>query len=94
MAGGVMDEEITELTKRYYELVNRDHHKDRDCHFSIEKVWSYGQPPYYCIIHNGYINRLENTQKYKTAQDATRMLRDYLKRIVEHAESYDPSDWG
>jgi hypothetical protein len=94
MARGVMDEEITELTKRYLELISRDVHKTKDCYFLIEKVWAFGEPPYYQIVHNGYINRLEDTQKYKTAEDATRMLRDYLKRIVEHAESYDPSDWG
>jgi len=88
-----LDEEITELTQRYYVLVNRDHHKDRDCHFYIEKVWSYGDPPYYVIRHYGYINELKNDQHYKTAEAATIMLRDYLKRIVAKEESYDPGRW-
>jgi len=32
---------ITNLTNEWYQLISRDHHKDRDCHFYINTVWSY-----------------------------------------------------
>ena len=39
------EEEITKLTELWYEIVGNDHHKDRDCHWYINKVWSYGEKP-------------------------------------------------
>lgn len=47
--------EITKLTEEWYILIGPDHHKDRDCHWYIETVWSYGLNPKYIIRHYGYI---------------------------------------
>ncbi|MHA1304343.1 MAG: hypothetical protein ACTSPI_11650 [Candidatus Heimdallarchaeaceae archaeon] len=50
-----MEEEIKKLTRLWYELVSLDHHKDRDCHWSIEVKYSYMNDPTYSVIHYGYI---------------------------------------
>ena len=33
---------ILKLTKLWYRYVNMNHHKDIDCHWYIQDVWSYG----------------------------------------------------
>jgi hypothetical protein len=50
-----LDDEITALTEKWCRYVGLDHHKDRDCHFYIEKRWSYGDPPKYRAQHYGYV---------------------------------------
>ena len=39
------DKEITELTTLWYNIISLGHHKDSDCHWYINKVWSYGGEP-------------------------------------------------
>lgn len=65
---------LTELSAEYYALVNRDHHKDGDCHFYIQKIYSYGDEPYwqYQFLHYGYCWSVEkffeddeNIKKYQ-----------------------------
>lgn len=63
------ENKVTELATKYYNLIGKDHHKDRDCHFYIEKVagetkWSYGSKTInnlekYRVIHYGYVNELK-----------------------------------
>lgn len=50
-----LQDEITELTAKWYELVGSDHHKDRDCHWYITGKWSYGSPVKYAVEHHGYV---------------------------------------
>ena len=47
--------QITELSRVWYIQIGDDHHKDRDCHFYINTVWSYGQRQKYRVEHFGYI---------------------------------------
>ena len=70
-----MSKTLTELTAEYYALINRDHHKDKDCHFYVQKIYSYGDEPYwqYQFLHYGYCWSVENffqdeenREKYKT----------------------------
>ena len=66
-----MSKTLTELTAEYYILVNRDHHKDRDCHFYIQKIYSYGNEPYwqYQFLHYGYCWSVEKF--FKDQQNIT-----------------------
>lgn len=48
-------DEITKLTQEWYELIGKDYHKDRDCHFHIDVLWSYGNEPIFSVQHYGYL---------------------------------------
>jgi hypothetical protein len=80
-----LDEEIIELTTKWYKYVNLDHHKDRDCHWYIQKVWSYGNEPYYEVFHNGYVIDTWTSPKCETEELAQTILRDKLKRELQSA---------
>lgn len=80
-----LEEEITALTLKWYKYVNLDHHKDRDCHWYIEKVWSYGNDPYYIAHHSGYLIDNWTSPKVETEELAMTILRDKLKRELDDA---------
>lgn len=88
-----LEEEITMLTAKWYKYVGFDHHKDRDCHWYIEKVWSYGEDPYYYAYHKGYVSERWQSPKCETEELAQTILRDRLKKLlkseVEHLQSMD-----
>lgn len=80
-----LTEEITILTQKWYAYVNLDHHKDRDCHWYIEKRWAYGDEPYYQAFHHGYIIDHWQSPKCGTAELAETILRDKLKNELASA---------
>ena len=88
-----LEEEITVLTEKYYKYVSLDHHKDRDCHFWIEKKWSYGNPPTYSAHHNGYVGSDLNTKDFDEEEDAMMWLADNLrnkiKQVIKYLEGTD-----
>ena len=43
------------LVALWYELISRDHHKDRDCHFRIAQHWKYDGEMEWELEHYGYI---------------------------------------
>lgn len=65
-----VEEQILELTNMWYEYVSMDHHKDRDCHWHIEQVWSYGEKPYWTVWHDGYVSDCEDETRYNSYDDA------------------------
>ena len=76
-----LTESITKLTKDWYTLIGPEHHKDRDCHWKIEATWSYGQPPEYKVIHNGYIQAtIEKT--YKSYDEALGGLKTLVQESI------------
>lgn len=80
------EEEINKLTDIWYSIVSLDHHKDRDCHWYINKVWSYGQKPYYQIEHYGYIYGLDREDvdaQYPTYEQAETRLLEIIKDAIE-----------
>ena len=83
-----LEEEITVLTEKYYKYVSLDHHKDRDCHFWIEKKWSYGNPPTYSAHHFGYVGSDLNTKDFDEEEDAMMWLADNLRRKIKQAIEY------
>lgn len=56
-----------------------DHHKDRDCHWYIEKRWSYGNVPTYQAYHNGYVFEPESCKERATYKEAQHDLFELLK---------------
>ncbi len=83
-----LEEEVTKLTNVWYEYVNKDHHKDRDCHWYIHKTWSYGEEPYYQAYHHGYITSHWTSPKCGTEEMALTLLRDKIKNELKDAVEY------
>ena len=76
-----IEKEIADLAKQYHTLIAGEHHKDRDCHWYVETIWSYGESPKYMVRHKGYIyHRVEAV--CATYQNALRLLRDELASAV------------
>lgn len=73
-----LEEEILHLTNIWYRYVGMDHHKDRDCHFYVEKIWSYGDEPYYRASHPGYVMGNWESPKVGSEELAMILLRDKL----------------
>ncbi len=75
-------QDITELTMEWYKLIAPDHHKDRDCHWYIETIWSYGNVPTYAVRHYGYI--LDTIKdEYDSYESALHGLKDTLQYWIE-----------
>lgn len=74
---------ITELTELWYKLVSLDHHKDRDCHWYINKIWSYGNPPIYRVEHYGYVYEDIGSEDFKEYKDAERYLRNEIENAIQ-----------
>jgi hypothetical protein len=83
---------ITVLTNEWYFLIGKDHHKDRDCHFYINTVWSYGQKQKYRVEHYGYIFR-DIEEEFDTYNEAAMFLlnkiKDMIKVVEKDLESMD-----
>lgn len=79
-------DQITELSKEWYILIGRDHHKDRDCHFYINTVWSYGQKQKYRVDHFGYIFE-EIEEEFDTYREAAYYLRKTLRTMIEREKN-------
>jgi len=77
--------QITELTKKWYIEIGKDHHKDRDCHFYINTVWSYGQKQKYRVEHYGYIFR-DIEEEFDTYNEAALFLLKKIKEMIKVVE--------
>lgn len=85
------DDTITALTERYHEAIGDDHHKDKDCHFYIEKKWSYGAPPIYTAAHYGYLSKFEKQcASHGEAQD---FIIERLQKMIADRESWTEPNW-
>ncbi len=75
-------EDITKLTNEWYSLIGKGHHKDRDCHWSVNTKWSYGQEPVYVVEHYGYL--LSDVEIVcNSYNDALIALKNRLKEVIE-----------
>lgn len=75
-------DQITDLTEKWYSLISGDHHKDRDCHFYINTVWSYGQKQKYRVEHYGYVfNHIE--EEFTTYREAAEYSLETLKKMIK-----------
>jgi hypothetical protein len=80
--------DITKLTDEWYALAGRDHHKDRDCHWYLETVWSYGHPPKYRVRHDGYLLH-EINEVFPSYDEALIGLRDLLAKSIAEAKTWE-----
>jgi len=80
-----IEKQIAELGAKYYNLIGPEHHKDRDCHWTIETKWSYGNDPVFIVEHKGYLHETERST-FDSYETALIFLRDELKDAVEIEE--------
>lgn len=94
-----MREEILRLTKFWYQYVSLNHHKDRDCHFYINEVWSYGELPKYRVEHHGYIADEVEEIICATHQGAEEELIKLIYKLIEDEKEWatkvlsEPDNW-
>lgn len=76
-----------QLLELWYELIGGDHHKDRDCHFYIERNFSTYKKSEWQLRHYGYlIGDYEET--FDTYKQAEKGLQDLLtEKIHEYVLS-------
>lgn len=80
-----IEDEITGLTEKWYELIG-DNHKDRDCHWYVEARWSYGLTQVYVVVHDGQIfERVD--EEFDTYAEALEGLKGYLERAISEEEA-------
>ncbi len=98
-----IQQEIVRLSNIWMRFVGQDHHKDRDCHWYIQKYYSYGEKPYYMAWHHGYIGDDFEGSKCVTLEEAEEELLNAIKfqihkakkwvsRNLEEAKSISPDD--
>ena len=79
-----MNDTIVDLTKLWYQVVNLDHHKDKDCHWYINIEYSYGGKPVYVVKHYGYIHTDVN-KSFRDLVNAESYLMIELCWALSHA---------
>jgi hypothetical protein len=52
-----IEEQIKQLTAKWYEYVGSGHHKDRDCHFCVQMDYQYDGELVITATHYGYIGK-------------------------------------
>lgn len=82
-----LNKEITELSYVWYRIVNVDHYKDKDCHWYIQTVFSYGNDPIYIVQHYGYV-----CKDYTSEHNAYLLALIALKQAIQ-AAIYDQVEW-
>jgi hypothetical protein len=81
-----IEDEITGLSEKWYELISAGGHKDRDCHWYLESRWSYGLPQVYVVVHDGGVfERVE--EEFDTYEEALEGLKGYLERAISEEEA-------
>ncbi len=74
---------IKKLTDSWYDRVAINHHKDRDCHWYINTVYSYGKLPVYRVEHYGYIHE-DISEVYSSYKEAEESLIEILKEALKN----------
>lgn len=86
---------VQRVSREYYELIGKDHHKDRDCHFYINCVFSYGESPFWRIEHYGYISSLPKyleRKKFLREDEALNSLLDFLNSAISTQKQYNENN--
>lgn len=78
-----------QLLELWYELIGGDHHKDRDCHFYIERNFSTYKKSEWRLHHQGYwIDNYEET--FDTYKEAEKGLQDLLiEKMLYFTEDWE-----
>lgn len=78
---------IEQLIREYLSYVVKDHHKSRDMHFRIEKVWSHGDFKGYRVVHDGYVNA-EYSDFFNTYAEAEQRMAVVLQKWIKEEEEH------
>ena len=83
-----MTDRIEALTAELMYFVRKDHHKSRDCVYSISKVYDKGRPAIYRVLHNGYVfhDIWKDCNSYREAED---YLATELESRIAEAKDWD-----
>lgn len=73
-----LEAQFTALTVEWMNTIGPECHKDRDCHFYIERRWSYGDAPKWRAQHYGYWAEERLDKECATYHDALRALIEFL----------------
>lgn len=80
-----------QLLELWYELIGGDHHKDRDCHFYIEKNFSTYRKSKWRLHHRGYL--IDDYEKmFDSYEQAEKGLQDLLIEKMLYFTEYWESD--
>lgn len=80
-----------QLLELWYELIGGDHHKDRDCHFYIEKNFSTYKKSEWRLYHRGYL--IDDYEKMLDSyEQAEKGLQDLLIEKMLYFTEYWESD--
>lgn len=76
------EQRVEELASKWDALAAKaEHSKDRDRHWVLEERFSYGMPPVYAVVHQGYLyDRIE--EEFDTREAALAALRQHLERAI------------
>lgn len=77
-----------QLLDLWYKAIGQDHHKDRDCHFFIERHYCTYNKPVWIASHRGYISEYEET--FNNFSEAQKGLIEFLIEAV--AEQIDSNE--
>ena len=77
------------LLELWYELIGSDHHKDRDCHFYIERNFSTYKKSEWRLYHYGYLIG-DYEEIFDTYKEAEKGLQDLLiEKMLYFTEDWD-----
>lgn len=81
-------DKIAELNEIWYGLLSGSY-KDRDCHFYITQIFSYGNKGKWTVAHHGYINHSYEETEWETYEECQLELIRLLKTsILEEVNWY------
>lgn len=78
-----------QLLELWYELIGGDHHKDRDCHFYIERNFSTYKKSEWRLYHDGYLIG-DHEETFDTYKEAEKGLQDLLAEKILQWVLTDP----
>lgn len=78
-----------QLLELWYELIGGDHHKDRDCHFYIERNFSTYKKSEWLLYHRGYL--IGDYEKiFPTYKETKKGLQDLLiEQMLYFTENWE-----
>jgi hypothetical protein len=82
---------VKKLSDQWYALMGKQHHKDKDCHWTIETNWSYGNKQTYTVVHHGYLvgDFYEEFNSYEKALD---YLIGQIGKYIKTLKTYQKAD--
>ena len=82
------ENDLIDVMSKWYDLISKNHHKDRDCHFNICKRFSYGNKWHYYIEHHGYLfdSNIVPDKEYNSYYEARESLILMINKMISEYE--------